>query len=616
MRTRYAMFASLILLCAALSRAENTSGPIAPARAEGDAGDDTRPATPRRRPAPEVPPPPSAPEPQPPVPVTEEPLGFTGVRRPPESLPPVEQVPVPDRWRIGFPTHERYGPQYPGEYPYTRGRWWDPYDLNAFKGDYPLLGQHTFVDLTLQSDTLVEGHRVPVPAGVSAERANSEQFFGKGEQLAVNQDFRVTFELFHGDAGFKPRDWELRASPVFNVNYLATRETGLVNIDVRRGTDRVDGHVAFQELFADWKLADVSPYYDVVDLRAGIQDFVSDFRGFVFADSEPGLKLDGNYASNRYQWNLAFFRQLEKDTNSGLNTIFKDRRQNVAIANVFRQDTIWPGYTAQLSLHYNGDDASRHFDENGFLVRPANVGDSRPHDIRVGYVGWAGDGHIGRINVDHAVFEAIGRDSHNPIAGRAVDLNAQMAAVEVSYDRDWLRFKGSFFWASGDRNPTDGTARGFDAVFDDPLFAGGPFSFWQRQGIKLTDTNVNLTSPFSLLPSLRSSKNEGQANFVNPGLFLYNAGLSGKLTPKLFCELNVNYIRFQETGPLQLVLLQRRIGHEAGVDYSLGLRYRPLLIDNIILVAGLAGFTPLGGFQDIYGARTLWQAFTAATLTF
>src|SRR6266446_5093020 len=503
-----------------------------------------RPGTLRRRGAEERPPSPPPAPPQPPIPVTEEPTGFAGFGGRVRELPPAEEVPIPDRWRTGFPSYDRYG-HYPGEYPFTRGHLWDPYDLNMLKGDYPIVGQHTFLDLTLQSDTVIEGHRVPVPSGVSAERADSENFFGHGEQLAVNQDFRVTIDLFHGDAGFKPRDWELRASPVFNLNYLATRETGLVNIDVREGTDRLDGHIALQELFGDWKVADVSPYYDTVNVRGGIQAFLSDFRGFIFSDFEPGLKLSGNYASNRYQWNLAYFRPLEKDTNSGLNTVFKDRQQNVIIANLFRQDTLWPGYTAELSLHYNGDDASRHFDNNGFLVRPAWIGDARPHDIRVGYLGWAGDGHIKRLNVDHAFFEAIGHDSHNPIAGRAVDINAQMAALELSYDRDWLRFKGSFFWASGDRNPTDGTARGFDAIFDDPFFAGGPFSFWQRQGIKLTDTNVNLTSPFSLLPSLRSSKNEGQANFVNPGLFLYNAGLSGKLTPKLFLELNVNYIRFQ-----------------------------------------------------------------------
>src|SRR5205807_7171657 len=49
-----------------------------------------------------------------------------------------------------------------------------------------------------------------------------------------------------------------------------------------------------------------------------------------------------------------FSRQQEKDTNSQLNT-FEDRPQNIAIANVYRQDFLFPGYTAQASFHYNND---------------------------------------------------------------------------------------------------------------------------------------------------------------------------------------------------------------------------------------------------------------------
>ena len=100
-----------------------------------------------------------------------------------------------------------------------------------------------------------------------------------------------------------------------------------------------------------------------------------------------------------------------------------------------------------------------------------------------------------------------------------------MAAVEASVDHDYLRFKGSFFWAQGDANPTDDQGTGFDAIFDDPNFVGGQFSFWNRNGIRLTQTGVGLVQPNSLLPSLRSSKIQGQANFVNPGIFIYNAGV-------------------------------------------------------------------------------------------
>jgi hypothetical protein len=67
---------------------------------------------------------------------------------------------------------------------------------------------------------------------------------------------------------------------------------------------------------------------------------------------------------------------------------------------------------------------------------------------------------------------------------------------------------------------------------------------------------------------------------------------------------------------LQLVLLQRQIAHDVGVDYGVVFKYRPLLIDNVIVVAGAAGFTPLGGFRDIYSSDTLFQAFAALTLTY
>ncbi len=144
----------------------------------------------------------------------------------------------------------------------------------------------------------------------------------------------------------------------------------------------------------------------------------------------------------------------------------------------------------------------------------------------------------------------LGHDSLNPISGKRTDINAQMAAVELSLDKDWVRYRTSFFYASGDKNPRDGTARGFDAILDDSNFAGGFFSFWNREGIRLSSTGVGLDSAGSLIPSLRSSKIEGQANYVNPGLLLYNAGADVDITPKLRGFVNLNLIRFVHTEPL------------------------------------------------------------------
>ena len=536
-----------------------------------------------------------------------KPLGAAGqasINSSPQTK--TDQREVRDRWRIGFPEYDRYGDKGARgrDIPFRRGRWYDPYNQNRLKGDYPIFGNEVFMIFSAVSSTATELSRTPKPSDVSSARPGSAEFFGKPEALAVNQIFQLTFELFHGDSTYKPRDWAIKISPTFSLpNYLNARETGVVNIDVRRGTSRTDTQVSLEEAFAELKLTDVNENFDFVSARVGIQPFVSDFRGFLFSDNNLGARVFGSFDNNRYQYNVAYFAQLEKDTNSGLNR-FDRRHQNVYVANLFRQDFIRKGYTIQASALYNDDRRSRKFDRNGFLVRPALIGDARPHAIKVGYAGINGDGHLGRLNLTNSYYYAFGRDDQNPIAGRPVHVSSNMAAIEASVDRDYLRFRGSFFWAQGDKNPTDSQANGFDAIFDDPNFAGGQFSFWNRNGIRLTQTGVGLVQPNSILPTLRSSKIEGQANFVNPGILIYNAGVDVEVTQRLKAVFNVNYLRFHRTESLEYILFQPRIRHEIGWDYSLGVAYRPLLINNITLTFGAATLRPGRGFRDIYTSAT------------
>lgn len=544
------------------------------------------------------------------------PLGYVGHPLRIQAASAQDFIPIEDRWRIGFPDWDRYTLDKPGEYLYQHGHWWDPYNQNMLKGDYPIVGQHTFLDLTAISDTFWEFRRLPTASGVSTAVPGSQNFFGGGNQTFVFQNFIASLDLFHGDAGFKPLDWEFKFTPVFDINYLDTQERGIVDINPAQGVKRSDGHVAIQEMFGEYKIADLSPYYDVVSVRGGIQGFTGDFRGFIYSDNEPGILIFGNLESNRDQWNLAYFSQLEKDSNSGLNTIFASRDQNVLLANFTRQDFIWDGYNAQLDFAYNNDNASTKYDDNGFLVRPAFIGTIRPHTINVAYFGWTGDGHIGRVNVSNAFYEAYGRDSFNQIADHSVTVDAQMGALELSYDQDWRRYKFSFFYASGAGNPKSRRATGFDTIFDNPDFAGAPFSFWYREAVKLPGTGLNLTNRFSLVPDLRSSKEQGQANFVNPGLLLFNGGVDAKITPKLKASFNFNFIRFDRVAVLETALHQNGLGHNVGFDISLGVNYRPLLIDNIIFTAAVALFTPLDGFRDIYNSQTLLSSFTALTLVY
>jgi len=563
-------------------------------------------------------------------------IPYPGVRSPasqePSSEAPPEQVspdsanfsPNPDRWDIAMPEWRRYEKQ--PDAPYVKGHWYDPFNRNRIKGDYPIFGQRWFFNFTGTSETGFDGRRLPVPSGLNSEDPGSSKFFGRGEQAFFSENLRLSFDLFRGDTSFRPVDFRIRLTPEINLNFLQARERGLVNIDTRKGTNRFDTHVGLQEAFVEAKLRDLSPNYDFVSVRVGIQQFTSDFRGFLFSEEQPGVRIFGNLRSNRLAYNVAWFDLLEKNTNSGLNTFHK-RGQQVYLANLYIQDFLTKGYTTEFSFHYNRDDASIHYDDNGFLVRPAPVGavvngTVHPHNIRAYYLGWTGNGHIGRINVSNAFYQALGHDDFNTIAGRRVSINAQMAALELSVDKDWARYRASFFYASGDSSNrsgasrTDGTARGFDSIVDNTHFAGTDFSFWDREGIRLTATGVALVTPMSLLPDLRSSKEEGQANFVNPGIYVFNLGADFDVTTKLRAFVNSNYLRFDRTEPLELLLFQRPIRHSIGTDFGAGFEYRPPLSENIVVRGGASALVPGQSLEDIYNGRVLFSLFANVKFQF
>lgn len=526
-------------------------------------------------------------------------------------------VPMPDRWSIDYPP-------YPGRF--VKGRALDPYNTNRLKGDRPIAGNSLFLVLTGTLEAPSELRRLPIGSGVSTADPDELEFFGDGGQLFTSPRASVSLELFKGQTAFKPRSWALKATGSFNLNYLRLRENNNVDVDVREGRTRRRHDFALEEAFGEVKLKDLSPRYDALTLRAGIQPFVSDFRGLVFADTNLGARLFGNLSNNRWQYNLAWFDLLEKETNSELNT-FERREQRVVVANVFRQDFLRKGYTLSLSLQHSRDDASTHYDANGFLVRPARIGSVRPHEVRSTYLGWAGDGHLGRLNLSHALYYAIGTDEDNALGGERNEIRAGLGALELSVDRDWARFKLTGVFASGDDDAMDGTAHGFDSIYDRNNFAGGELSFWSRSGIPLTQTAVLLKTPGSLLPSLRSNKFEGQQSFVNPGLLLIGAGVDLELTPKLRLGLNANYLRFQKTGALELLLFQPGLRKSIGWDVGAGVTYRPLLNENVVLSAGVTGLVAGPALDDLFssicsapgcgaGSKNLRNVFLNVKLTY
>ena len=68
---------------------------------------------------------------------------------------------------------------------------------------------------------------------------------------------------------------------------------------------------------------------------------------------------------------------------------------------------------------------------------------------------------------------------------------------------------------------------------------------------------------------MRASKDEGQANFVNPGLELVNCGMDFDVTPKLKLISNVNFLWFDSTNVLEQFVFQDKIHRHIGTDLSL-----------------------------------------------
>jgi hypothetical protein len=535
-----------------------------------------------------------------------------------------DTVPVPDRWRVGLPAWER-GSQ--SDSPYDMSTPIDPYHQNVWKGDYPILGsQNTFLLAEIQSITKLESKKLPIPPGVFPRDANSEEFFGNGHIRTAEEIAFLTLDLFWGETSFKPVDFRILVKGAIDGNYAHAEENTVLFADPSRGATRTDRHSTLQQGFIETTPASVSDKYDVVQLRAGIQKFNSDFRGFMFEDENLGARLFGNLDDNRWQWNLAYFDRLNKDTNSGLNT-FDRIGQHVFLANVYRQDvltmltptgseTTWnQGLTTQLSWHYLDTEPSVHYDENGFLVRPRLIGTVEPHGQNVHWLGWTNDGHIGRVNVTSALYGAFGEVDLDEIAGSSQDVSASLAVLELSYDRDWMRFRIQGLWQSGDGDPQDGDAEGFDAIFDNENFGGGEFSFWNRNAIGLSSTGVGLKQGGSLYNTLRSSKIEGNPAFVNPGLLLLGVGYDAQLTPHLKLIFNANHLVFDDTSSLEYALGQGSLDKEIGEDISLGLIWRPLLTENVIVKGGVSALVPGDGFRDIYGPETLYSVFTELILT-
>ena len=519
----------------------------------------------------------------------------------------VAAVPIPDRWRIvdalGY-----------------EDNWWDPYNQNTIKGDKPI-HDDWFFNITAISDTVYEFRDVPTPVGgQTTDATGSLDVLGNVQQGFWNQNTAIEFVYYKGDTVFRPPDWEYRFIPVFNYNAVRLGETLGTNANPAVGRLREDNHVGIQTLFVDRHLRNVSDRYDFDSVRVGIQPFSSDFRGFLFQDVPFGVRLFGNRDNNKYQYNIAWFRRLEKDTNSGLNDLSQSwRDDDVFVANLYLQDKPSLGFFSQFSLIYNRNRESNKpfYDTNQFIQRPASLGQERLREYDVYYLGYSGDGHFGRLNLTTSLYLALGEEQDSVFTNNASDIEAYFIAAEPSIDFDWIRVRGSFLFGSGDDDPYDGKSQGFDAIFENPQFAGADTSYWIRQGVPLIGGGrVALSQRNGILNSLRSSKEHGQSNFTNPGVMLAGLGADLDILPELRLSLNANYLAFADTSVLEVARAQTGIDRHIGYDLSASLTYRPFMTQNIVVRLSYAQLLSGNGYQQLFGDDDPVSVLLNAVLTF
>ena len=462
------------------------------------------------------------------------------------------------RWRL-------FEPQGIGEK--LRSPLYDPYAPNVVKGDYPLFGDKVFLAATGVLDSFMEFKR-------------NLDFFSGGrfrnipyhEHNLLGQLTGVLFlDVFQGDTVFTPRDWAIRVAPIIRFR-----------CGDKNAIDQGCGeYITLQEAFGELKLFEIGETFDATSGRLGIQAFNSDFFGFVYNDVQPGFRVFGELERNQIKFNVAAFDRLNKEKLLALNELGKRREHQVGVVSVQWDDFILPGFNVQPSFVVNHDEAP--------AVAAGGTLDAY-------YLGFTTNGRIDRFNVNSALYYVFGSTARNTPNARSQDIHAGMGFVQVAYPINYFNPRLAVAYATGDSDPDDNTATGFDSVFDNTAFAGGQFSYLFGEKIQLGAVTVLRGN--SILPSLRGAN--ATAQFVNPGILAINPGIDMVLTPKTLFEANYAYVRFDDTSSLT-GLAGRRVSREIGHELNAGVTYRPLLNEQLILFAGGAVLFPGQGIKDLFG---------------
>jgi len=261
---------------------------------------------------------------------------------------------------------------------------------------------------------------------------------------------------------FKPAHWTIKIQPVFNINYVRARETGVIAPDPRgidrganppppiRAASRIlemlvacsipalilrptvtrgastlhdERFLWLQEYFAEVHLVICQITMTFSHSGPATSFSIRIFRGFIFNDVNFGARLFATSATIITSTMPRSLTCRERNTFSDLNS-FDQRNQRVFIASLYKQDFLWKGYTAQLSFHANLDDEDRHYDAREISCdRRLSAPSKAMTCVPITSAGRATDMSVG--STSRTPFTSTGTDDFNGLAGQPAEINAQ-----------------------------------------------------------------------------------------------------------------------------------------------------------------------------------------------
>jgi len=450
---------------------------------------------------------------------------------------------------------------------------WNPYQQNPLKADIPVFGNSGFLEL------------------IARFNSNAKEVHNLGSNLKFDdtekQNLVAGFEIKKDDDTFYPSPIKFRLLGNFQI----INPPGSNVQSIQNG--------ALQEAVLDVRAFEIGGNLNLSFFEAGVRPFKSDLNGLILNDTVDEGRLFGELKKNLWRYSVAFIRTLPKDPKSNLISFNSDllgTHQTVAALNVQRDDLV-PGWNAEFTFHANRDTSAS---------SPAQSA-----DLNAEYAGIAFNGHVGRFIFQPAAYYAFGTDDRNGLTDSTAatvlgkqDIRAYLGFLDVRYPMDYIQWRAGVLYTSGDRDPNDGKAEGFDSISDSINLFGGPASFFVGQPIGLAGrklVNVN-----SAIPSFRAGT---RSNFVNPGIFLANVGADFVMTPKLTAAVNVNHISFVNTSSLSFATGITSIGKDVGLEEVVALRWRPFLNENFVVEGGGSRLTPGDGLKTLVGKDSATAVF-------